>query len=114
MHASGTRLAAALIALAAAPIVSAQAATTEPATLSFTSSTQALAGTVYGITAVDEQAQAFGARGDVEVAAGRRTISYACPIGPQSTLTRDFSAGGKYELICNPGQLAEIRAIDDC
>jgi hypothetical protein len=114
LHASRTLLAAVLITLAASPIVTVQAATTESATLSFRSSAETLAGSFYGITAVDEQAQVFGARGNVEVAAGRRTISYACPIGPQSTLTQDFAAGGNYELICSPGQLAQIKAIDDC
>ena len=65
--------------------------------VSFNSKNSIMAGGLYGITAVDEQPQTFGKRTSVAVAAGQRTIWYACPFGPRSKLTQDFTAGAKYE-----------------
>ena len=87
-----------------------------PATLSFNSQTQVLDGFVYGIEAIDGQAFGFGQKLSAEVAAGHRTVQYACPstldgIG-KSSLAFDFVPGRKYELICNAGADAEIRPVD--
>jgi hypothetical protein len=114
MYAFKTLLAAAAVASVASPVEAAQTATSGSATLSFNSNSENLAGSLYGVTAVDERPQAFGKRANVVIAAGRRTISYSCPIGPSSKLTQDFAAGTKYELICKPGQLPEIKRVDEC
>jgi hypothetical protein len=114
MHLFKTLLAALVIASAGTMAGAAQPATAGSATLAFNSHGDILAGSIYGITAVGEHPQAFGNRSHVVFAAGRRTISYACPIGPQATLTQDFSADAKYELICKPGQLPEIKRVDEC
>jgi hypothetical protein len=114
MHLLKTLLAAVVIASAGSSVEAAQTATAGSATLAFNSHGDILAGSIYGITAVGERPQAFGNRTNVVVAAGRRTISYSCPIGPQATLTQDFSADTKYELICKPGQLPEIKRVDEC
>lgn len=107
-------LAVAAVASVASPVEAAQTSTSGSATLSFNSSSEHLAGSLYGVIAVDEQRQEFGKRASVLVAAGRRTIWYSCPIGPSSKLTQDFAADAKYELICKPGQLPEIKRIDEC
>jgi hypothetical protein len=89
-----------------------------PATLTFHSEGQLLAGSVYGLDAIDEQTRFFGQRLSAEVAAGHRTVRYSCPTAPAmdggSRLTFDFIPGGKYELVCRSGQAAEIRRTDDC
>lgn len=114
MYASKTLLAAIVIVSAMPSLATAQAAGADSAMVSFNSKNSIMAGGLYGITAVDEQPQTFGKRTSVAVAAGQRTIWYACPFGPRSKLTQDFTAGAKYELVCRPGQLAEIKRIDEC
>jgi len=107
-------VAAALAAAGTSSPTAAQAAKPDPVTLSFNLANQNLAGVLYGIEAIDASPQTFGKLVNTELVAGRRTIWYSCPTGSRSSLTYDFSAGGKYELVCNPGQDAEIRRIDEC
>jgi hypothetical protein len=114
MYLFKTLLVALVIASAGSTAEAAQPATAGSATIAFHSNGDILTGSIYGITAVGEKPQAFGNRASVVVAAGRRTISYSCPIGPQASLTQDFSADTKYELICKAGQLPEIKRVDEC
>ncbi len=107
-------LATILIVSAMPSLAMAETAASGSATVSFNSKSAIMTGGLYGITAVDAQPQTFGNRASVAVAAGQRTIWYACPFGPRSKLTQDFAAGAKYELVCKPGQLAEIKRIDEC
>ena len=95
-------------------LASAEEIVTGDATLSFVVPTQSLAGTLYGIESIDVTPQTFDKQLKTDLVAGRRTVWYSCPTTPRSTLTYDFSAGGKYELVCSPGQGAEIHRVDEC
>lgn len=112
-------------------VVSALAASGNPATtpteqrlpfgsasLSFVSKDKMLVGTVYGISAVDAQSQAYGKLLSTNVLAGHRTVWYSCPNVPQSSdgsrISFDFVAGGHYELVCQPSKGAVIRSVDEC
>lgn len=103
-----------LIASATIPAAFAQGPAAGAASLSVKSDAQHPAGAVFGITAVDARPQAFGDRARVTVAAGVRTIRYACPAGAGAELTRAFVAGARYELVCGPDAQAEIKRVDDC
>ena len=89
-----------------------------PATLSFVSRDQMLVGTVYGISAIDAQPQAYGKLLSANVSAGHRTVWYSCPNAPQlsgrSAIEFDFVAGHRYELVCQPTKRAMIRPADEC
>ena len=89
-----------------------------PASLSFSAKDRVLIGTVYGISAVDDEPRLYGQRLAADVPAGRRTVSYECP-GRQlgidgSRLTYDFAAGSRYLLVCHADREAEILLADDC
>ena len=88
-----------------------------PATLSFDTSGNVLAGISFGIEAVDSRPTFLGDRRATQVPAGVRTVSYSCPGSDPSTqgarITFDFAEGGAYRLTCRSGQAAIIRA-DDC
>jgi hypothetical protein len=114
MRQSKTLLTAIIIASATSLLASAQTTASDTATISFNAKNAIMSGSLYGITAVDEAPQTFGNRNRVAIAAGQRTIWYTCPFGHQSKLTQEFSAGAMYELVCKPGQLAEIKRVDDC
>ncbi len=89
-----------------------------PATLSFVSKDQMLVGTVYGISAIDAQPQAYGKLLSTNVLAGHRTVWYSCPntaqVSGRSVIEFDFVAGRRYELVCQPTKSAMIRPADDC
>ena len=99
-------------------VPAAQPPSSEPASLSFVSNVQALAGIAYGIDAIDAQPSFFEQRVSANVSAGRRTVSFSCPDTPQMTggshLTFDFVAGRHYELVCEPAKDAVIRPADEC
>jgi hypothetical protein len=87
-----------------------------PATLAFDSGIEALAGITYGLEAVDEQELAFGQKLATSVPTGTRTVRYSCPANGEGdgngTLSFEFEAGQKYQLVCLPDAHAEIRAGD--
>lgn len=89
-----------------------------PASLSFVSKNPLLVGTVYGISAIDANAQVYGRHLTATVPAGHRTVWYSCPNASQmagkSSIRFDFVAGQRYELVCQPAQQAMIRPMDDC
>lgn len=107
-------LVAALTASGLPLVASADEATTDTATLSFSSTSPGLAGTLYGIESIDAYPQTVDKQLHTDFAAGRRTVWYSCPTTPRTSVAYDFAAGGKYELVCNPGQDGEIRRIDEC
>ncbi|WP_202842206.1 hypothetical protein [Luteimonas saliphila] len=104
----------AVVALMASPLAMTQARAADSATLSFNPDGNVLAGSLYGIDAVDGYPGTLDKRASVELPAGRRTVWYSCPAGPRSKVTHDFSSGARYELVCKPGQLAEIRQVAEC
>ena len=89
-----------------------------PATLSFVSKDQMLVGTVYGISAIDAQPQAYGKLLSANVSAGHRAVWYSCPSSSQmsdrSVIEFEFVAGRHYELVCQPSKGAMIRPADEC
>ena len=88
-----------------------------PATLTFDTRGNVLAGISYGIDAVDSRATFLGDRRETRVAAGLRTVSYSCPADDGSTrgghITFNFDEGSAYRLSCRHGEAEVIRA-DSC
>lgn len=107
-----------VLALSTLGSAAAQPAPAAPASLSFVSKNPLLVGTVYGISAIDAKAQVYGRHLSANVPAGHRTVWYACPDAPQmtgkSSISFDFVAGQRYELVCQPAQQAMIRPLDEC
>jgi hypothetical protein len=90
----------------------------KPASISFVSRDKMLVGTVYGISAIDAQAQVYGKLLSASVLAGNRTVWYSCPNAPagsdRSRIAFDFVAGQHYELVCDAAKGAVIRAAEEC
>lgn len=88
-----------------------------PATLTFDTGGNALAGISYGIEAVDSRPTFLGDRRATRVQAGLRTVSYSCPSADGTTqdarVTFNFAGGAAYRLVCGRDEGAIIRT-DDC
>lgn len=77
-----------------------------------------LAGSLYGLEAIDAAPRVYARRTSTEVAAGERTVWYACPgeapMAGDTRITFDFEAGHRYELVCQAGMAAQIRQAEGC
>lgn len=91
---------------------------TREASLHYVSGNVIAMGISYGITAVDGQAPILDKRESARIASGLHTVGYYCANESRTAggawLSFNFQAGRAYELVCRPGQQAEIRALEAC